>query len=78
MPIIRYHTTKEIDCSKVCFDIKPIDSSVESVRLNDVMAGLTLNMSAVNLAQLNAFKSSATKKKYQASLDADLNKKIGC
>ena len=38
MPISGYHTTKEVDCSKVCFDIKPIDSSIESVRLNDVMA----------------------------------------
>ena len=75
MPLIGYHTTKEIDCSKVCFDIKPIDSSVENVRLNDVMAGLNLNMSAVNVAQVNAFKSSATKEKYQASLDKDLNKR---
>ena len=54
MPISGYHTTKEIDCSKVCFDIKPIDSSVEPVRLNDVMAVPDLNMSAVNVAQLNA------------------------
>ena len=53
MPISGYHTTKEIDCSKVCFDIKPIDSSVEPVRLNDVMAVPDLNMSAVNVAQLN-------------------------
>ena len=54
MPISGYHTTKEIDCSKVCFDIKPIDSSVEPVRPNDVMAAPDLNMSAVNVAQLNA------------------------
>ena len=54
MPISGYHTTKEIDCSNVCFDIKPIDSSVEPVRLNDVMAVPDLNMSAVNVAQLNA------------------------
>ncbi|XP_075250799.1 uncharacterized protein LOC142343002 [Convolutriloba macropyga] len=38
----------------VCFDIKPIDSSIEPVRLNDVMAVPDLNMSAVNVAQLNA------------------------
>ena len=54
MPLSVYHTTKEIDSSKVCFDIKPIDSSVEPVRLNDVMAVPDLNMSAVNVAQLNA------------------------
>ena len=54
MPISGYHATKEIGCSKVCLDIKPIDSSVEPVRLNDVMAVPDLNMSAVNVAQLNA------------------------
>ena len=54
MPISGYHTTKEIDCSKVCLDIKPIDSSVEPVRLNDVMAVPDLNKSVVNVAQLNA------------------------
>ena len=54
MPISGYHTTKEIDCSKVCFDKKPIDSSIEPVRLNDVMVVPDLNMSAVNVAQLNA------------------------
>ncbi|XP_075241673.1 uncharacterized protein LOC142336649 [Convolutriloba macropyga] len=54
MPISGYHTTKEIDCSKVCFDIQAKDSSVEPVRLNDVMAVPDLNMSAVNVAQLNA------------------------
>ncbi|XP_075257605.1 uncharacterized protein LOC142349743 [Convolutriloba macropyga] len=54
MPISGYHTTKGIDCSKVCLDIKPIDSSVEPVRLNDAMALPDLNISAVNVAQLNA------------------------
>ena len=54
MPISGYHTTKEIDWFKVCFDIKPIASSVEPVRLNDAMAVPDLNMSAVNVAHLNA------------------------
>ena len=54
MPISGYHTPKEINCSEVCFDIKPIDSSLESVRLNDVIAVPVLSMSAVNVAQLNA------------------------
>ena len=40
---------------KFCFDIKAIDSSIETVRLNDVMVVTDLNMSAVNVAQLNAF-----------------------
>ena len=35
-------------------DIKPIDSSIEPVRLNDVMAVPELNMSAVKVAQLSA------------------------
>ena len=55
MSISGYHTTKEIDCSKVCFEIKPMNSSIEPVRLNDVMAVPDFNMSAVNVAQLNAF-----------------------
>ena len=55
MPICGHHTTKEIDCSKVCFDINPIDSSVEPVKLNYAMAVPDLKMSAVNVAQLNAF-----------------------
>ena len=54
MPISGYHTTKDIDCSQVCFDIQPIDSSVEPVRRNGVMAVPDLNRSAVNVAQLNA------------------------
>ena len=54
MHINGYHTTKAIDCSKVCFDLKQIDSSIEPVRHNDVMAVPDLNMSAVNVAQLNA------------------------
>ena len=54
MPICDHHTTKEIDCSKVCFDINPIDSSVEPVKLNYAMAVPDLKMSAVNVAQLNA------------------------
>ena len=53
MPISGYHTTKEIDGSKVCFDIQPIDCSVEPVRPNDVMAVPDLNMSAVNVALLS-------------------------
>ena len=44
MPISGYHTTKEIDCSKVCFDIEPIVSSIEPVRPNDVMAVPDLNV----------------------------------
>ncbi|XP_075252273.1 uncharacterized protein LOC142344459 [Convolutriloba macropyga] len=77
MPLSVYHTTKEIDSSKVCFDIKPIDSSVEPVRLNDVMAVPDLNMSAVNVAQLNALCNNydhLSHEKYQATLDADLEK----
>ena len=49
-----YHTTKEFDCSKVYFEIRSIDSSIEPVRLNDVMAVPNLKMSAKNVAQLNA------------------------
>ena len=54
MLISGYHTNKEIHCSKICFEIKPIASSVELVRLNDVMAVPDLNMSAVSVAHLNA------------------------
>ena len=55
MPISGYHTTKEIDCSKVCSDIKPMESPFELVRVNGFMAVPYLNRSAVTLAQLNAF-----------------------
>ena len=54
MPISGYHAPKEINCSEVCFDIEPIDSSVESVRLNDSIAVPDLNRSAVSVAQINA------------------------
>ena len=38
MPMIGYHTTKEIDYSKVSLDLKLMNSSVEPLILNDVMA----------------------------------------
>ena len=47
MPISGHHTTREIDCSKVCSDTKPLESSFETVRLNDVMAVPGLNMPSV-------------------------------
>ena len=49
-----YHTTKEIDCTKVCFDLKSKDRSVEPVRLSYVVVVPDLYMSAVNIAQLSA------------------------
>ena len=36
MPISGYQTNKEIDCSNLCFDIKPTDISVEPVRRKNV------------------------------------------
>ena len=43
--MIGYHTAKEMDYSKVSFDLKLMNSSVELLSLNDVMAVPDLNMS---------------------------------
>ena len=53
MPISGYHTTREIDCSQVSFQIKPYRSQNSSVVSIDVLAVPDLNMTPVKTSELH-------------------------